>query len=299
MAENNTLKNCEDEKGYGFCDESSKGRVTKAEKRNALLEARYAHRGLHKKPEIPENSMAAFKLAVDEGYGIELDVHLTGDNKLAVIHDAGLKRTAGIDLNIEEITLAEAQRFFLEKSEEVVPDFEDFLRMVDGRVPLIIELKTVGNTAALCERVMEALDNYGNDACKSDYACKAEPGKLAGGGYQGLYCIESFDPTVVKWLKDNRPEVIRGQLAGALRKGGDKNIKKSHDFLLRNLIVNVYGKPDFVAYKYSDIDALPFKLFKGAKFTWTIKTYEDLKRAESKGIAGIFEQFNPKDYESR
>ena len=251
--------------------------MTKKEIIENLLGARYAHRGLHKKPEIPENSMHAFSLAVEGGYGIELDVHLTKDNKLAVIHDASLKRTAGVDLLIEEITLAKAQEYYLEKSQERIPDFEEFLKMVDGKIPLIIELKTVdGNTDALCRRMVEALE-----------------------GYKGIYCIESFDPTVVKWLCHNAPEIVRGQLAGHLRKGGDSNIKKIHDFLLKTLLVNPFfgGKPDFVAYKYEDIDSFWLKTFKGAKFTWTIKSYKDLKYAESKGIPGIFEQFDPKDYE--
>lgn len=240
-----------------------------------LEKARYAHRGLHKKPEIPENSMHAFRLAIEEGFGIEMDVHLTADDKLAVIHDSNLKRTCGVDLLIEEISFERAQRFFLEKSEETIPDFEEVLKLTDGKVPLIIELKTAGgNTSALCQRVVDALE-----------------------GYDGLYCIESFDPSVVKWLRDNRPDIVRGQLAGSLRKSGDVNIKKSHDFLLRNLLVNLVGKPDFVAYKYSDIDAAAFRKYKGAKFTWTVKSYEDMKNAESKGIAVIFEQFNPKDYE--
>ena len=235
----------------------------------------YAHRGLHGNG-IPENSMAAFRAALEKGYGIELDIHLMADGELAVIHDTSLKRTAGVDLLIEEISLAKAQEFYLEASQERVPDFEDFLKMVDGRIPLIIELKTVGNTEALCKRVMEALE-----------------------GYEGVYCIESFDPSVVKWLRQNAPWVVRGQLAGHLRRGGDSNIKKSHDFLLKTLLVNPFfgGKPDFVAYKYEDIDSVWLKTFRGAKFTWTIKSYEDLKRAESRGIPGIFEQFNPKDYE--
>jgi len=250
--------------------------MDKREITRELLKARYAHRGLHSKPQIPENSMHAFRLAVEEGFGIELDIHLTGDNKLAVIHDASLKRTAGADLRIEEISLAKAQEYYLEESQERVPDFEEFLKMVDGEIPLIIELKTVGgNTDALCRRTIEALR-----------------------GYEGLYCIESFDPSVVKWLRQNAPDVVRGQLAGHLRRGGDSNIKKSHDILLKTLLVNLMGgAPDFVAYKYEDIDSMPFRLFPGAKFTWTIKSYEDLKRAESRGIAGIFEQFNPKDYE--
>ena len=87
--------------------------MTKKETIKALLEGRYAHRGLHSKPEIPENSMHAFRLAVEEGFGIELDIHLTGDNKLACIHDASLKRTAGVDFLIEEISLAKAQEFYL------------------------------------------------------------------------------------------------------------------------------------------------------------------------------------------
>lgn len=250
--------------------------MDKREITRELLKARYAHRGLHSKPQIPENSMHAFRLAVEEGFGIELDIHLTGDSKLAVIHDASLKRTAGVDLRIEEISLAKAQEYYLEESQERVPDFEEFLKMVDGEIPLIIELKTVGgNTDALCRRTIEALR-----------------------GYEGLYCIESFDPSVVKWLRQNAPDVVRGQLAGHLRRGGDSNIKKSHDILLKTLLVNLMGgAPDFVAYKYEDIDSMPFRLFPGAKFTWTIKSYEDLKRAESRGIAGIFEQFNPKDYE--
>ena len=91
-----------------------------------LLRHRYAHRGLHAKPTIPENSMAAFARAVEAGYGIELDLHLTRDGKLAVIHDASLKRTCGVDLKIEDLTLAEARDYPLEESDERIPEFCDF-----------------------------------------------------------------------------------------------------------------------------------------------------------------------------
>ena len=63
-----------------------------------LRQYRYAHRGYHDKPHIPENSMAAFRRAIEHGYGAELDVHLMKDGRLAVIHDASLKRTAGADV---------------------------------------------------------------------------------------------------------------------------------------------------------------------------------------------------------
>ena len=250
-----------------------------------LLKWRYAHRGFHNKPTVPENSMIAFKRAVAEEFGIELDVHLTKDKKLAVIHDSSLRRTCGIDLNIEEITLEEAQVYFLEKSEEVIPAFEEVLDAVSGKVPLIIEIKTAdGNHRELTDAVMTALE-----------------------GYNGLYCIESFNPSVVGYLRKEYPDVVRGQLSGCLNKNFDKKnagssgnepiLTSLQDFLLKNLWVNLEGKPDFVAYCYEDREMKAFKNFKGAKFMWTIKSYDDLKACEKSGAAGIFEQFNPKEYE--
>ena len=250
-----------------------------------LLKWRYAHRGFHDKPTVPENSMIAFKRAVAEGFGIELDVHLTKDKKLAVIHDSSLRRTCGTDLNIEEITLGEAQVYLLEKSEEVIPAFEEVLGAVSGKVPLIIEIKTAdGNHKELTDAVMSALE-----------------------GYDGLYCIASFNPSVVGHLRKNYPAVVRGQLAGCLNKnvgkkigggkGGEPVLTVMQDFLLKNLWVNLEGRPDFVAYRYEDRDMRAFVNFRGAKFLWTIRSYDDLKACEKSGAAGIFEQFNPKDYE--
>lgn len=278
-----------------------------------LLTWRYAHRGFHDKPTVPENSMIAFRRAITEEFGIELDVHLTKDKKLAVIHDSCLWRTCGIDLYIEDITMEEAQVYFLEKSEEVIPSFEEVLNAVAGRVPLIIEIKTAdGNPKELTDAVMSALE-----------------------GYKGLYCIESFNPSVVGYLRKKYPDVIRGQLAGCLNKDNPEKVKKEkqmididcveyadtgiggtfmdeslvagtagepavtrvQDFLLKNLWVNVEGKPDFVAYRFEDRDMEAFVRYKGAKFLWTIKDYADLKVCEESGAAGIFEQFNPKEYE--
>ena len=259
--------------------------MEKSQKLDELLKWRYAHRGFHSKPTVPENSMIAFKRAVAEGFGIELDVHLTKDKKLAVIHDSGLRRTCGIDLNIEDITLQEAQVYFLEKSEEIIPAFEEVLGLVSGKVPLIIEIKSAdGNHKELTDAVMYALE-----------------------GYDGIYCIESFDPSVVGHLRKNYPAVVRGQLAGCLNKNFDKKNAGSsgseptltglQDFLLKNLWVNAMGRPDFVAYCYEDRDMRAFVNFRGAKFMLTIRSYDDLKSCEKSGASGIFEQFNLKDYE--
>jgi glycerophosphoryl diester phosphodiesterase len=253
-----------------------------------LLNYRYAHRGLHQKPTIPENSMAAFQRAVEEGFGIELDVHLTRDGKLAVIHDSSLKRTCGVDLVIEDVDLAEAQGYFLEESQQRIPGLEEVLAMVGGRVPLIVELKTgkrgdgSNTTEELCRATMDALDRY--------------EGAFGGDDERPLYCIESFDPRAVKWLQKNRPSVVRGQLAANLNKE-KKTLPWFQNLLLKDLIVNWSGSPDFVAYRYEDRYEYGLMRYRGPIFFWTIRQYQDLVKAEKRGAAVIFEGFNPKEYE--
>ena len=73
----------------------------------------YAHRGLHGNG-IPENSMAAFRAALEKGYGIELDIHLMADGELAVIHDTSLKRSSGVYVKITDLTTADLENYRLE-----------------------------------------------------------------------------------------------------------------------------------------------------------------------------------------
>ena len=134
----------------------------------------YAHRGYHMEPDAPENSAAAFRLAAERGFGAELDVHLLSDGNLAVLHDSSLKRMTGEALTIEDLTVQDLKDHFLGKSRETIPALEQVLEIFQGKAPLIIELKThKGNHAALCQAVCRALE-----------------------GYEGVYCIESFDPKV-------------------------------------------------------------------------------------------------------
>ena len=102
---------------------------------------RYAHRGFHDKPRIPENSLPAFKRAVQCGFGAELDVHLMKDGHLAVIHDASLKRTAGADVLVEDLTAEELRQYTLEGTEYHIPLLEEVLPIFAGKAPLIVELK--------------------------------------------------------------------------------------------------------------------------------------------------------------
>ena len=110
----------------------------------------YAHRGLHGNG-VPENSMLAFQKALDAGYGIELDVHLMADGNLAVIHDPSLKRTVGVDVQIEDLRTEDLENYQLEGTAETIPLFRDVLDLYENKAPLIIELKAErGNHASLC-----------------------------------------------------------------------------------------------------------------------------------------------------
>lgn len=232
---------------------------------------RYAHRGLHNKNRsVPENSMAAFRLAVERGYGIELDLHLNSDKSLAVIHDTSLKRTAGADIDITTLTDKQVKEYPLEGTGELIPFFEEVLEEVDGRVPLLIEFKTDNNNyMEITERVMDALTDY-----------------------KGLYAIQSFDPRVIHYLKKHYPRVMRGQLAGFLRRSGDP-VNRFLDFGLRNLLTNFITKPHFIAYRVQDSTrpsmALCRKLYKPLELNWTCRKPEQLDIAVKNGAIPIFE----------
>lgn len=239
-----------------------------------LRQFRYAHRGYHNKPTVPENSMAAFRAAVARGWGAELDVHLMQDGNLAVIHDSSLKRTAGADVCVEDLTKEDLARYTLEESTERIPLLEEVLALFAGKTPLIIELKPErGNHAALSAAVAAMLD-----------------------GYQGDYCIESFDPRVVRWFRIHRPAVCRGQLAENFLRSESK-LPGYLKVLMTNLLMNGRSRPDFVAYKFADRRALSLRLceavWKPAKVTWTIRSKEELLQAEEEGRVVIFERFDP------
>ena len=233
----------------------------------------YAHRGLHSEG-VPENSMAAFRAALDHGYGIEFDVHLLRDGNLAIIHDASLKRTAGADIMIEDLTTEDLASYHLEGTEETIPTFRQLLDLYAGKAPLIIELKPErSNHAALTETVCRMLEDY-----------------------EGIYCLESFDPRCIAWLKKNRPELIRGQLSKNYF--GDTNgLKPSTCFMLTHSLSHFITMPDFTAYKFADRKNLSTwicrKLYGVQGVSWTLQTKEEYDIALKEGWIPIFEHFTP------
>ena len=190
-------------------------------------------------PIAPENSLAAFAAACEAGYGIELDVQLTRDGKVVVVHDG------------------------------------DLLRVVNGRVPLIVEYKFTDN-AAWSERD-EALMQRGDELLRR---------------YDGQYVIESFHPAAVQWYRQHRPEVCRGQLAEPPQPGRSD----WKGWLAGLLGFDWLSRPDFVAYDWQGGDLPQMRAARAMGATavsWTIRSRAELEVSDRWFDRHIFEAFIP------
>ena len=136
------------------------GRATRAQKAPFLCR-NYAHRGLHTEDgSVPENSLPAFRAAAEAGYAVEMDVHLTADDRLVVFHDDTLERMCGVQGVIDDFTLAELRALRLGKTDCVIPTFAEALEALGGRVPLLLEIKRGHDNRRLCALTLEALRTY-------------------------------------------------------------------------------------------------------------------------------------------
>ncbi len=236
-----------------------------------LLKNKYiAHRGLHSiKPDIPENTMAAFRSAADSGYIIENDIHLTRDGEVVVFHDDNLNRMCGVDKKIAELTLAEIKECRIKGAEMQIPTLSEALKVINGKVPLLIEFKAnAKNYKRLCEAANKVLKEY-----------------------NGKYFVQSFHPFVLGWYKKHRPDILRGQLASAFC--GEELYKQ----LAGNLLFNFISRPDFVSYDHLYKNKLSRRLctlFGAYPVGWTFKSQAEIDASRHDFCTYIFETFIPR-----
>ena len=233
-----------------------------------------AHRGLHgyirnkdtgRTGLVPENSLEAFRLAIEKGYPIETDIHVTKDGRVAVFHDDTLTRMCAARGKPEDFTMEELSRMHLSDTRECIPSLEGLLELTAGRVPLLIEFKCTDKETCrrLCEAANPLLDEY-----------------------NGSFAVQSFYPFVLSWYRRMRPEVMRGQLATAFYR--DEPAKR----LLGTLLINVIGRPDFVSYEHTHCRNFFFRLstLLGAlPLGWTFKNKNELEQARQYFRGYIFE----------
>lgn len=236
----------------------------------------FAHRGLYdNSSDAPENSLNAFRRAVDRGYGIELDVQFTKDKKVVVAHDYDLKRICGVDKKIADLTYEQLKKYKIFDSKCSIPTFLEVLELVDGKVPLIIEFKLPDFKTQICEIVDEMLE-----------------------GYKGDYMIESFNPLAVYWYKKNRPDVFRGILSSDyVADGSAEGQSPIVMSMSKNLLFNFLIKPDFIAYDcrfYNNTSRrICMNLYKATSVAWTIKSQKELEDRRCDYDLFIFEGFIP------
>lgn len=229
----------------------------KLKKDDNFLKGRFiAHCGVHNiENKIPENSIKAFEIAISKGYLIELDVHILKDNTVIVFHDDNLLRMTGVNKKINKCIYSEIKDLKLQKTESHIPTFKEVLNLVDGKVPLIIELKYDTRVGRLENKVMEELYKY-----------------------KGKYAIHSFNPLSLLFLKNKFPNVIRGQISCDFR---DIKMNIVVKWILKSMCLNKLSKPDFISY---DINSLPNNKIeryrkKRIVLGWTIKNKNDLEKA--------------------
>ncbi|CAM3954816.1 Glycerophosphoryl diester phosphodiesterase [Pedobacter westerhofensis] len=231
-----------------------------------------AHRGLYDEENaIPENSMTAFEKAIEHNYAIELDVYVTLSHEVVVFHDPTLRRMCGVDKRVESLTKENLARYQLLRTGERIPLLKDVLRLVRGRVPLLIEIKRQPWIKNANMVILNTLL-----------------------GYKGEMAVQSFDPFVLGWFARKGPMVTRGQLASDFRS------EKMHwllKYLLCNLKLNFISKPHFLAY---DAKALPKRHIERRRkkngmivLGWTVADQAELNRIKPHCDNIIFERFRP------
>lgn len=196
-----------------------------------LLHTPIAHRGLHNTTNAPENSLEAFRRAVEGRFPIELDVHIIKSGEVVVFHDDRLKRMCGIDKEIAKCTFTELRELHLKHTHERIPLLSEVLAVVNGKVPLLIEFKTDQKAGRVESATLDILKHY-----------------------KGKYAFQSFSPLSLRWLRKNAPHTPRGQLASDFKR--NKKVAKPIRPILKNLWLNPIAKADFISY---DIRALPTK----------------------------------------
>lgn len=186
-----------------------------------------AHRGLHSRDKVvPENSLEAFRLAAQMGYGIELDVQLSKDGEVVVFHDDTLERVCGVSARVDELTLKELKELRLCGTEHTIPLFTEVLDVVNGRSAIICELKNGKRNRELCRKTYDIIS-----------------------AYKGDICVESFNPMIIAWFRFHGKDLLRGQLAQPASLYIPENIAPHTAFILGNTLLNFIARPQFIAYK--------------------------------------------------
>jgi glycerophosphoryl diester phosphodiesterase len=222
--------------------------------------------------EIPENSLLAYQNAIEHSYAIELDVRLIDDGTVIVFHDEKLARMTGEDRYASTLTIADLDVIRLKKTDQKIPTFKEVLDFVDGRTPILVEIKNEGKPGILESKVIEILRSY-----------------------KGEYAIQAFNPFVLEYFRHHAPEIKRGILSALFKKHQLPSFIKR--YVLSRMLLNNIAKPDFITYRH---ECLPNKFVnKYVKkhnvpvIAWTLENQAETDKVKPNCDNYIFEGFIP------
>ena len=232
-----------------------------------LKQTPIAHRGYHNS-EIVENTLEAFENAIKHNYNIELDLQLSKDGQIVIMHDLNLKRLTGINKKVHDLNYDELKQIKLGKNEQHIPLFKDVLSLVDGKINLVIELKNINYrlNKKLVDKTLEILNDY-----------------------KGVFVLQSFNPFIVKRIRKLRPDLPRGQLVGEY-----KGIPFPMNYLMKHMYTNIFSKPQFIDMGINlNVKQINKYIGKIPVISYTAKNEQDYVKYMNKYDNVIFEGFKP------
>lgn len=239
------------------------------EKYKWLTDIYVAHRGLFDNVTVPENSVAAFQKAQQAGFGIETDVQASSDGVLVVFHDDTLDRMTGVAGKVCDFTFEQLRQLRLLGTDCTIPTFEEFLQAANG-CNIVVEIKTHKDIGPTEQKVCDALKNY-----------------------KGNFCVESFNPFIIRWFKVHAPHIVRGTLSCSFEGVGFGRLKRK---LLANLWLCKWNGSQFVAYDANTI-ATNKAVAKWRKrvpiVCWTVTSQQQLEQLSPHFDNIIFDSFVP------
>lgn len=231
-----------------------------------------AHRGLHNE-EIPENSLSSFKNAIKHKCPIELDITCLADGTPVVFHDEKLSRMTGKDGFITNSSLEEISKINLLGSKEKIPTLAQALETIDGKVPVLLEIKNFSKVGNLEKAVWKILQSY-----------------------KGEYAVMSFNPYTLEWFKNNAPKVKRGQLASFFK---NREISGLRKFSLKRMLFNKkISQPNFIVYQAEDLPNKYVKKYYGVLpvLACSIKSEGDQERLSGFCDNFVFDGYIPTNF---
>ena len=245
---------------------------------DGFIDRPFAHRGLHGVAG-PENSPAAFRAAIARGYGIELDVQASADNRAMVFHDEMLGRLTDAVGPIRSLTASQLGAIRLKRGTDMIPTLDRVLRLVGGLVPVLIEIK-------------DQSGDMGSDRIGPLEFAVARALK----SYEGPVAVMSFNPNSVEEFRHAAPDIPRGLVTCDWARDDWPRVSEPRRDHLRAIPDYLPLGCSFISHDARDLHrprVADLRADGASVLTWTIRSHEAERAARRIAHSVTFEGYLP------